>query len=132
MSHGEEEGSQSFKTVFKVCGTVDQNGLFRFFIAADKIDDKTVCFNKIKGLKSFLCQIFLKAVLYFVDMLGRRSGYWGKAIQDQGCKIRIFPYRRFNCAPITGACSSGSASVKSCASWDRRLYSCIHLAFREA
>ena len=24
-----------------------------FFIAADKIDDKTVCFNKIKGLKSF-------------------------------------------------------------------------------
>ena len=87
--------SQSFKTVFKVGGTVDQNGLFRFFIAADKIDDKTVCFNKIKGLKSFLCQIFLKAVLYFVDMLGRQFRYWGKAIQDQGCKIRIFPYRRF-------------------------------------
>ena len=55
--------------------------------AADKADDKTVCFNEIKGMEAFFCQISPEPAPDLCKQVRGKFRYWRQAFQDQGSKI---------------------------------------------
>ena len=55
--------------------------------AVDKADDKTVCFNEIKGMEAFFCQISPEPAPDLCKQVRGKFRYWRQAFQDQGSKI---------------------------------------------
>ena len=76
-------------------GTISQDCFIRFFTAADKTDNKSVCFYKVKGMEAFLRQISPKFPADTGKCIGGKFGYGCKTFQDQTGEPGIFIYSRF-------------------------------------